>query len=130
MIPARTTPRQWKAPQSSSRSSCTPGPSRAVAAAALLLVQVPLSLHSWSQLPGIHNYFRVMAAQYGEVARNPVPDRACVDQLTVCGLGPELRVRAVDMLWRHRLGVFSPAFAERHPDLAAAAGPLPAPPED
>lgn len=99
-----------------------------LAAAALLLLQVPLSLHSWSQLPGIHNYYRVMAAQYGEVVRNPAPDRDCVDQLTVCGLGPELRLRAVDMLWRHRLGPFSPRFARRHPELAAAAGPLPPPP--
>ncbi|MGY1458848.1 hypothetical protein [Luteimonas sp. A649] len=99
-----------------------------LAATALLLVQVPLSLHSWSQLTGIHNYFLVMATQYGEVARNPAPDRDCVDQLTVCGLGPDLRLRALDMLWRHQLGVFSPRFAIRHPELAAAAGPLPPPP--
>lgn len=99
-----------------------------MAAGALLLVQVPLSLNSWSQLPGIHNYFVVMARQYGEVVRHPSPDRQCVDQLTVCGLGPELRLRAVDMLWRHQLGPFSPRFPERHPELAAALGPVPPPP--
>ena len=100
---------------------------RVVAACALLLlaVQVPLGVQSRAALPGIHNYYRVMAAQYGELIRNPGPDRACVDQLTVCGLGIDLRTRALDMLRRHRLNVYAPAFARRHPELAAAVGPLP-----
>ncbi|HST45470.1 MAG TPA: hypothetical protein VLK29_09650 [Luteimonas sp.] len=100
---------------------------RMVAACAVLLlaIQVPLTLHSRGALVGIHSYYRAMAGEYGHVIRNPGPDRTCVDQLTVCGLGPELRIRVLDMLRRHQLNVFSPAFARRHPELAAAVGPLP-----
>lgn len=103
------------------------GVQRVVAACALLLLvlQVPMGLHSRAALPGIVAYYQVMATQYGEVIRHPGPDRACVDQLTVCGLGIDLRTRALDMLRRHRLNVYAPAFGRRHPELAAAVGPLP-----
>lgn len=99
-----------------------------IAASVLLLaVQIPLTLHSWGQAPGIHEYYRVMAIQYGWVARDPAPDRICVDQLTICGL-PQERVRVIEMLRRHRLNLFSPRFAAAHPELVNAAAPLPPPP--
>ncbi len=97
----------------------------AAAALLLLAVQLPLSLQSWRAAPGILGYYDVMAAQYGDVVRDPLAQRDCVDQLTICGLPQDTRVRVVDMLREHRLGMFSPRFARAHPELVQAAGPLP-----
>jgi hypothetical protein len=36
-----------------------------------------------------------------------------------------VRVRVLAMLREHRLNLYSPAFQARHPDLAAAAAPIP-----
>ncbi len=96
----------------------------ALASALLVLVQVPLSLFSWSAVPDIRGYYRTMAMQYGEVVRDPMPDRDCVDQLTICGLPQDLRLRVIDTLHRHRLNMFSERFARAHPELVRAAGPL------
>lgn len=90
-------------------------------AALIVVLQVPLTVHSWAQAPGILGYYRVMAVQYGEVLRDPAPSRVCVDQLKLCDLPSDIRVRVIDMLRRHQLNLYSPQFRKRHPDLAADA---------
>lgn len=98
----------------------------AVAALLLVAVQLPLSLYSWRAAPGIHGYYGTMAEQYGDVVRDPLAERDCVDQLLICRSPPEVRARVVEMLRSHQLGMFSPRFAREYPELVEAAGPLPA----
>lgn len=95
-------------------------------AASLVLLQLPLAMTSWSGVAGVRDYYLVMARQYGEVLRDPGPRRACVDQLTLCELPPEIRLRVLAMLREHQLNLYSPAFQARHPELAGAAAPIPA----
>lgn len=97
----------------------------ALAAVLLVAVQLPLSLQSWRAAPGIHGYYGAMAAEYGEVLRDPRAERACLDQMVICRSAPEARERVVDMLRRHRLGMYSRRFAKDHPELVERAGPLP-----
>ena len=109
--------------------SAAAAPRRGLAAASILLVllQVPLTQYSWSRAPGILGYYAVMAQQYGVVLRDPAPGRACVDQLTLCQLPPNIRLRVLGMLREHHLNLYSPRFQARHPELAEAAAPLPPP---
>lgn len=100
---------------------------KVLAAAAILLVavQLPLAMYSWGRVASIQGYYVAMAKQYGAVLRDPQPRRTCVDQLTLCQLPPETRLRVLEMLREHRLNLYSPAFQARHPELAAAAAPVP-----
>jgi hypothetical protein len=95
-------------------------------AIALVLVQVPITRSSWRPLPEVEGYYLLMARQYGAVLRDPEPRRTCVDQLTLCELPPEIRLRVLAMLRDHRLNLYSPTFQARHPELADAAAPIPA----
>ncbi|MBB6598444.1 hypothetical protein [Luteimonas sp. MC1825] len=107
------------------------GRSRALAwsaAAALLLLQLPLALHAWQQVPGHRDAYAHMARDMAAMARDPLhPPAGCAVGVDVCVRPEASRVALMAMLVEHRLNLFSPRFRARHPELARAAGPLPQP---
>lgn len=90
----------------------------AVAAGLVLLLQLPLSIQSWQVLPHAKRFQERQAVQMRELAASPgtVP-RGCVHTLVVCRHRPARRAELMGFLRDQRLSVFSPDFAQRHPDL-------------
>lgn len=91
----------------------------AVAAAFVLLLQLPLSLQSWQVLPHAKRFQERQATQMRALAAAPgtVP-RRCVPTLVVCRHPPARRAELMGFLREQRLSVFAPGFADRHPALA------------
>lgn len=94
-----------------------------VAAALVLLLQLPLSVQSWQVLPHAKRFQERQATQMRQLAASPatVP-RRCVHTLVVCRHPPARRAELMGFLRDQRLSVFSPGFDGRHPDLAAEDG--------
>jgi hypothetical protein len=98
------------------------------AAGALMLLQVPLAAHAWNEVPRHRAAYLHMARDMGAMARDPRhPPPGCAIGIDVCVRPEATRVALMAMLVEHRLNLFSPRFRARHPELAAAAGPLPPP---
>ncbi|MBJ7575045.1 hypothetical protein [Luteimonas sp. MC1828] len=96
------------------------------AGAALLLLQLPLALHAWQQVPGHRDAYAHMARDMAAMARDPLhPPAGCAVGIDVCVRPEATRVALMAMLVEHRLNLFSPRFQARHPELARAAGLLP-----
>lgn len=93
------------------------------AAIAVLLMQIPLSLHAWPQAARYEGMYARMARDMARMARDPLhPPPDCTHGIDICVRPPETRVALMRMLVVHRLNLFSPQFQARHPDLAEAAG--------
>lgn len=88
-------------------------PAIAVIAVLVLAAQLPLGLQAWSQLQRHHRYQLRQATAIGQVSRAGAD---CVEPAEMCRHADGIR-----FLKARRLSVFSPKFAERHPDLARAA---------
>jgi hypothetical protein len=87
----------------------------AAAAALLLGLQVPLSLHAWDALRYTRKYQERLALQMGALARQPARTPApCLPQLTVCRFPEAQRVRLMRFLHQNQLNLFSPRFQARH----------------
>lgn len=84
-------------------------------AAALVLVQIPLSVVAWERLPYIERYHQKQAVQIRQVAQAPtVPPGRCMSGVIVCRFPPETRVELLGFLQREQLNVFSQEFRNRH----------------
>lgn len=98
------------------------------AGVALLLLQVPLAMQAWQQVPRHREAYAHMARDMAAMARDPLhPPAGCAVGIDVCVRPEATRVALMAMLVEHRLNLFSPQFRARHPELARAAGPLPPP---
>lgn len=95
----------------------------ASACVVLLLLQVPLSLNSWRSVRFLSTHQQKMAAQLGELARDPLhAPQACAPELVVCRYPPARRQQVIQFLRANRLNLFSPGFQARnrlYPDAAA-----------
>lgn len=84
------------------------------AAGILLLVQIPLSMSSWHEAQFNRRYWRTMAAQMGELARDPaVAPASCLPTLVICQRPAERRKQSMELLRQHHLNLFSPEFQRR-----------------
>lgn len=93
------------------------------AAIAVLLVQIPLSLHAWPQAARYEGMYARMARDMARMARDPLhPPPGCTHGIDICVRPAETRIALMRMLVGHRLNLFSPQFQARHPELAEAAG--------
>lgn len=96
-------------------------------AVAILLLQIPLSVVAWSGVPHQRAAYVRMARSMGAMARAPQsPPADCESGVNACLLPQEQAARTMAMLVDHRVNLFSPRFRRNHPDLAKAAGPVPA----
>jgi hypothetical protein len=95
----------------------------ASACVVLLLLQVPLSLNSWRSVRFLSTHQQKMAAQLGELARDPLhAPQACAPELVVCRYPPARRQQVIQFLRANRLNLFSPGFQARnrlYPDATA-----------
>ncbi|MEP6632913.1 MAG: hypothetical protein ABJA62_01755 [Luteimonas sp.] len=95
----------------------------AAAAAALLLVQVPLSMNAWRFVDTYQNHYANMARDMGDMARDPLhPPPRCTVGVDVCVRPEAVRIKLMRMLVRNEVNLFSPKFRAAHPRLAAASG--------
>lgn len=87
----------------------------AIAAALLLLLQLPLSMGTWSGLKYLSAYQQRMAGVMGAIARDPtVTPQGCAPMLLICRYNAQRRTQVIRFLQAHRLSVFSPAFRARN----------------
>lgn len=94
----------------------------AVAAAVLVLVQVPITREAKAREPYIDGHNRQMARDMAQVARDPAnPPAKCEWGVDLCTLPLERRIELVNLLRENRLSLFSPDYPRRHPGDAAAA---------
>jgi hypothetical protein len=90
-------------------------PALAVVACMLLLLQVPLSLHTWQGLRYLSAYQQRMAATLGAIARDPAATpKACAPQLVICRYDEQRRRQMIRFLQANRLSVFSASFRARN----------------
>jgi len=80
----------------------------------LLLVQIPLSRHSWQQRPYLWAYYNSMAQQIDDLAKDPANVTGCLPELSVCGWPLETRRSLTHILSDNHLNVFSPQVQHRH----------------
>lgn len=93
----------------------------AACAIAVLLLQLPITYLARQREPGIGVHNRAMAMDMARVARDPAhPPSACASGMDLCVLPLERRILLVDVLRTQRLSLFSPQYARRHPEDAAA----------
>jgi hypothetical protein len=93
----------------------------AAAAIAVLLLQLPLTYLAKQREPRIDAHNRLMAISMARVARDPThPPADCPLAMNLCTLAPERRVEYVRLLRDNQLSLFSPQYARRHPEDAAA----------
>ncbi len=93
----------------------------ATLALALLLLQVPVTRLALEREPGISRHNLQMAMDMAALGRDPLhPPNPCTGALDLCVLPPERRVELVRLLRDHRLSLFSPQYARRHPEHRAA----------
>lgn len=86
-----------------------------VAAALLIVVQVPLSRFSWWEAQYSRQYWSAMAAQIGWMSRDPEATPAsCVENLVICQWPVERRAKSLKLLRQYQLNLFSPEFQKRH----------------
>lgn len=87
----------------------------AISAVFLLLLQVPLSQHTWKALKYVSAYQQRMALQMGEIAKDPAhaPEK-CAPMLVICRYTAAHRRDTIAFLRANRLNVFSPSFRSRH----------------
>jgi hypothetical protein len=94
----------------------------------VLLLQLPVTRLAKQREPGIEAHNRRMSLDMARVALDPAnPPPACASGMDLCLLPPERRVLLVGLLRRHRLSLFSPQYARRHPEDAEAVRLLHAP---
>lgn len=94
----------------------------AAIAAALLLMQLPLSWNAWQREPYIEAYNQRMAANLAEIGRDPQrTPRDCAPAMDLCVLPEDKRVEWVRLLQQHRLSLYSEQFRNRHRREAVAA---------
>lgn len=93
----------------------------AAVAMSVLLVQLPITYLAKQREPGIGTHNRQMAIAMAKVARDPLhPPVGCPGAMNLCTLLPEQRIELVRLLRDHRLSLFSPQYARRHPEDAEA----------
>ncbi|MBC7991492.1 MAG: hypothetical protein H7Y19_18190 [Luteimonas sp.] len=93
----------------------------AAAAFAVLLVQVPATYLAKHREPRIDAHNRLMAMSMAAVARDPLhPPAGCPLAMNLCTLPLERRIELLRLLRDNRLSLFSPQYARRHPEDAAA----------
>jgi hypothetical protein len=91
---------------------------------ALLVVQIPLSIHAWRMAPYSQAYQIRMADQIDELAMHPSGNFACLPELTVCTWSTKRRRELTHLLSDNELNVFSPRVQQRH-DYLPALSPVP-----
>lgn len=93
----------------------------AMAAASVLLVQVPITHLAKQREPYIDARNRLMAISMAKVARDPLhPPADCPPAMNLCTLPLDRRIELLQLLRDNRLSLFSPQYARRHPEDAAA----------
>jgi hypothetical protein len=91
------------------------------AAMGVLLLQLPITHLAKQRETGIDAHNRRMALDMARVARDPAkPPPGCASGMDLCVLPLERRVLLIDVLRTHRLSLFSPQYARRHPEDAGA----------
>lgn len=91
------------------------------AAVAVLLLQVPLTWLAKEREPGIDAHNRHMAMSMAQVIRDPQqPPADCASGMDLCVLPLARRIQLIGVLRAQQLSLFSPQFARRHPEDAAA----------
>lgn len=97
----------WKASPMWARSRVILG----ALACTFVLWQVPLSRRAWGEVPYISAYNQNVAAQMGELARDPsVVPADCSPQIVICSWPAAKRADLIGLLQSHHLNVFSTAF--------------------
>lgn len=86
---------------------------RHVVLAALVLLQFPLSRHTWDEARYLGGYYHTMAWQMLVLGKGRVPE-TCVPLLVVCGMPASEREEAIEFLRKHQLNVYSPDFVRRY----------------
>ena len=81
--------------------------------AALILLQVPLSRHTWDEARYLGGYYHTMAWQMLVLGKGRVPE-TCVPLLVACAMPASEREEAVEFLRKHQLNVYSPDFVRRY----------------
>ena len=105
------------------RRAAFPRRGLAVAALALLALQLPVSDAARDRQHYIEANNRKMAMDFARVARDPtgpVPED-CFPGMDICVLPPERREELVAILRENRLQLFSDQYLRRHPDQREAA---------
>lgn len=80
----------------------------------LVLIQIPLSVHSWKQRPGLWAYYSSMARQIDDLAKDPANTVNCAPELSVCGWSLDTRRHLTHILSDNQLNVFSLQVQKRH----------------
>ncbi|MEO5962328.1 MAG: hypothetical protein ABIO75_08765 [Thermomonas sp.] len=93
-------------------------------------LQFRLSVLAWEQAKYLSVYLEGVSKTMGRVAANPTAQIECADIMTICQFPPEKRRELMDLLIRHQLNLFSPAFQSFHrlrpmSEQAAEAEPAP-----
>ncbi len=86
-------------------------------AAAIVLLQLPLSWSAAQEVVHIRRYYLTYAEQLREISRAPEsPPEDCLPTLTLCPAPFELRVRVLRMARDHRVNVYSQWFHDHYPE--------------
>ena len=92
-------------------------PSGALAMAMVLALcglQFRLSVLAWEQAKYLSTYLEGVSKTMGRVAADPTAQIECADIMTICQFPPAKRRELMDLLIRHQLNLFSPAFQSFH----------------
>jgi hypothetical protein len=92
-----------------------------IAAAGLLVLQIPFAVSAWGSLRFMSAYQQRMAFQIGAMAAQPdLVLGKCMPQIVICRYTPARRARLLQFMRLHRLNLFSPSFQARnrlYPDM-------------
>ncbi len=87
-------------------------------AAALVLalfgLQFQLSVLAWEHAKFLSIYVDGVSKTMGRLAADPTAEMECADIMTICEFPPEKRRELMELLARHQLNLFSPAFQAFH----------------
>ena len=81
---------------------------------ALCDLQFRLSVLAWEQAKYLSTYLEGVSKTMGRVAADPTAQIECADIMTICQFPPAKRRELMDLLIRHQLNLFSPAFQSFH----------------
>ena len=96
------------------------------AAICVVLLQLPLSRHSWDEGRYLQGYYHTMARQMYLLGLDPSLEPAtCVPMLTICSAPEKERERSIGFLQRHQLNAYSPAILARYSLQATTTPPTP-----
>jgi len=94
---------------------------------ALLIGQIPPSIHAWRMQPYLEAAYATLAARINRLALDPEHMTDCLPGMTVCDWVPARRRQLTQLLSRSQLNVFSPQVQRRHSYLPRLS-PVPAEP--